>query len=175
MTDKDMLAEAVLASKELVTRYLAGFDDANRMKQAPGLPDHAAWTLGHCALTMHRVAEKLDDRALPESDFVTGDGREGDAKRYDTESVCFDSKPVDDAAIYPMIDRGREVFEAACDRLGAAASNAVQSKLDEEIQWGPAPIPLWRLVLRVSLHNGAHAGQLVDLRRGLGLERVIQA
>ena len=159
-------------SGPLLTRFLDGFDDENRTTQAAGLPNHAAWTLGHCALTMHRLAEALDGKALPEQDFVQGDRRDGDHRRYDTESICFGSVPMVDPGRYPGLERGRQIFEAAVERL-ACAVEASQS-LDEPLQWHGQAIKAGRLVARVAFHNGCHGGQLTDLRRALGFPPVIQ-
>ncbi len=174
MICRDTLAEAVIASRDLLIRYIAGFNEDNRTHQASNMPNHIIWTLGHCALTMNRVAERLDGRPLPACDYVTGDGAGGDAERFDTESVCFDSTPRDEPEIYPSLERGEEVYAAACDRLAAAVRGAEDADLDQMIQWIPQAIPMWRLVFRVSFHNGTHAGQIVDLRRSLGLDRVIK-
>src|SRR5688500_3629926 len=104
MTRQDMLAQSVELSRVLLARYFKGFDDSNHTKQPPGLPNHFAWTLGHLALNLHRVAQQFEGPsagALPEADFVTGDGRSGDARRYDTEGVAFGSRPTADTALYP--------------------------------------------------------------------------
>ena len=49
MRAQDSLAEAIRSNKTLIGRYLKGFSDANHTKQAAGLPNHVAWTLGHIA------------------------------------------------------------------------------------------------------------------------------
>ncbi len=175
MNRQDTLAETILTSGELLVRFLPGFDDNNRTTAAPGLPNHAAWCLGHCALTMHRVAERLDKLPLPEADFINGDGTRGDAERFDTESVAFNSTAVDQPDHYPLLERARQTFESACDRLATAARNASDSELEVMVPWFPAEIPLWKMLIRLSFHNGAHTGQIIDLRRALGLGPVIRS
>jgi hypothetical protein len=174
MNAHDMLAEVVLASKGLVARFLSGFGDGNRTRQAANLPNHVIWTLGHLALTLHRVAERIDGGALPENDFLTGDGSNGTSTRFDTESVGFGSQPVDDGSRYPTLARGVEIYEAACDHLADAVRAAEAGRLDQTIPWHGGEITLRALVTRVTFHNGVHTGQITDLRRALGLERVIQ-
>ena len=173
MNRQDTLAESILATKPLFTRFVSGFDDASRAAQTPELPNHVIWCLGHCALTMHRVAERFDDNSLPETDFIQGDASQGDEARYDTESVCFDSTPSDNPALYPTLARGVEVFEAACDRFASAVRSATDEALDSMIPWHDGEMPLWKLIMRVCFHNGAHAGQITDLRRAMGMTRVI--
>jgi len=174
MTSQDLLAESIISSRDLLARFVEGFDDANRTKQTRNLPGHVAWILGHCALTMHRVAEACDGRPLPESDFITGDGRAGGAARFDTESVCFDSTPVDEPNRYPTMARCRAIFESACDRLADSVRSASDDALARMMPWGSDAIPFWKMVLRIAFHNGAHTGQIIDLRRALGLGRVIK-
>lgn len=168
MTRGEALSRSVTDSGELLRRYLAGFEDSNCTAQAPGLPNHAAWCLGHCALTMHRAAERLDAGALPDSDFISGADR-GDARRFGTESVSFDSEPCTDPQRYPRWARCLAIFDASCDRLARAVRGVDDSRLDATTQWGRAETPLFGLVSRMVFHNGTHCGQIVDLRRALGL------
>lgn len=174
-TRPETLARMIETSIPLSTRYFAGFTDENRAAQLPGLPNHFAWTLGHCALTMHRTAERLDGRPLPEADFQVGvqhaDG--SPPTRFGTEGVAFNSVPAADAGAYPTVARCTEVFETACARLAAAVRSASDDRLDRPEPWGKAQLPMADLIVRVTLHNAMHTGQLVDLRRGLGLPRVI--
>lgn len=167
------LSSALRTSGPLFTRFMAGFDEGNRTRQAPSLPNHAAWTLGHLALTMHRFAERFDGKGLPESDYLTGDGRRGDQKRYDTESVNIGSRPTDEPAIYPTLDRGRAVFEAALDRLATALASLDDARLSEIQPWGKGEMRIDELATRIMFHNGIHAGQMTDLRRALGMPGVI--
>lgn len=173
MSRQETLAEVIRSTKALLIRYLAGFTNENRTKQAVNLPNHAVWCLGHCALTMNRMAERFDGQSLPASDFIMGDGASGDARRFDTESVCFGSEPIDDLDRYPALERGVEIYESACDRFAAAIRAAPDEKLDESIPWHDGDMTLSQLVMRICFHNGTHAGQLTDLRRALSFDRVI--
>ena len=180
MTSNELLAESVLMTKNLLARYLAGFDEASRTKQAAGLPNHVAWNLGHCAHTMHRIANMfLSDPpssagALPESDFVTGDGTKGDAQRFDTESVSFGSQPLDEPGMYPSLARSAQIYDAACDRLAAVIRGVPEAKLMQTVSWGASGVQatLWSMVMRMVFHNGFHTGQIADLRRALGFKSI---
>ncbi len=180
MTPRDLLADSVLSTKTLLARYLTGFDESNRTRQAAALPNHVAWNLGHCALTMHRVANMfLSDPPvsagpLPDSDFIVGDGSCGTASRFDTESVSFGSQPTAEPGHYPTLARSAQIYDAACDRLAAAIRSAPDSKLTQMVKWGAAGMetPLWSLALRMVFHNGFHTGQLADLRRALGFKSI---
>ncbi|MFG0329139.1 MAG: DinB family protein [Phycisphaerales bacterium] len=170
---QETLAGAIRATKPLFVRFTRDFTDHTRTRQFERLPNHVVWCLGHCALTMHRVAERFDGAPLPEADFKSGDGRSGDAKRFDTESVCFGSTAVDEPAIYPTLERAVEVYEAACDRFAAAVENATDARLDEELPWHDGSMTHEDLVLRLCFHNGCHAGQITDLRRAFEMPPVI--
>jgi hypothetical protein len=171
----EVLAESVRASLALFERYLAGFDDTNHTRQAPGLPNHAAWCLGHCAMTMHRAAERLGaEAALPAGDFLL-DAARGDSRRFGTESVCFGSRPVDDPAAFPTLARCREIFRNAGERLAETAKAAEPPTLTKPTTFfGGAELPAWHAVPRAVFHNGMHCGQIADLRRALGLGSVFE-
>lgn len=174
MNRAETLAENILATKPLLLRFVEDFNVEDATKQVEGLPNHVVWSLGHCALTMQRVSERFDGKQLPESDFVIGDGKQGDVNRFDTESVCIESVPVDDPSIYPNLVRSIEIFSNACNRFAEAVRNSPDEKFDEELPWHEGPMPFWKLVMRVCFHNGTHAGQLTDLRRALGKGRIIK-
>ena len=173
MNGSDALALSIEATEGLLLRFVADIENEERARQYPGLPNHVIWVLGHCAMTMNRLAAMLDGGTLPDSDFVQGDGTRGDAHRFDTESVRFDSSPVPEADLYPTMERGREIYTAACHRLADVVRTLDPAALDDTIEWHGTPVRTADLVLRVGFHNGAHAGQVLDLRRNLGKPRVI--
>lgn len=167
-----MLAEVVRASGPVLTRFLAGFTEETRTKQGPGLPNHVAWTLGHCAYTMGRLVERFGGPALPEKDFIAGDGTKGNTEKFDTLSVRLNSYPVDDPKRYPTLVRSREIFDGAVARLASVVEASDGAKLETLAPWGEQKMSLGTLVMRVSLHNAQHAGQLADLRRALDMPRI---
>ncbi len=174
MTRQETLANAVMATMPLFTRFLAGFTDNNRTHQEPGMPGHAAWQCGHCALTMHHLGAVLDDGAFPpEDDFYPREVDHGDIHKFAHMMVRKDSVPVDDPNLYPTMDRAQAIFERACERLAAAARNASDARLDEEMDWGGTMFARHLLVHRVCFHNACHAGQLTDLRRMMGIPPIL--
>lgn len=180
MSDRrEIIAQGVEGCKLWTGRYLIGFDDANCTRQPTNLPNHVAWSLGHCAHTMHRVAGMFDGHGIPEGDFAAGAPDEGGPShrrptRFWIETIAFNSTPTDDAKVYPGMARSAEVYNAACDRLAGAIRAAADEKLDETVQWGIGPITLGVLCLRMIFHNGDHTGQILDTRRALNMPRVIQ-
>jgi len=177
MTDRrEMIAQGVEECKVWTGRYLTGFDDASCTRQPANLPNHVSWSLGHCALTMHRVADKFDGRGIPDGDFIEGshEGASGRPVRFWIESVAFGSVPTDDAVRFPGLGRASAVYNAACDRLAAAVRGAPDSKLEESTAWGAGQTKLGLLALRMIFHNGDHTGQIVDTRRALNMPLVLK-
>jgi hypothetical protein len=172
MTRAEALAESILQSRGLLTRYLAGFDDSNHTATVPGLPNHVAWILGHCALTMHRAAEKIDGRSRLDGSFIEG-AASGDARRFGTESVAFGSDPGQGSAVFPPLARCIEIFSDAADRLAGALRHASEDSLDELVPFfGGASLPRWSVAPRIVFHNGTHCGQIADMRRVLGMKPI---
>jgi hypothetical protein len=171
------LAEQVRQCKVLLGRYLAGFTDVTCVRGTPDLPNHAAWCLGHCAVTMHRFAEKLDGRGLPTSDFVVvaeSDGTHGSREKgvFDAEGVAFGSVPSDRHDRFPTLARATEIYNAACDRLAGTLEGLSDARLEETVVWGNQPHKVWAVATRLIFHNGFHTGQIADLRRALGMRSI---
>ena len=172
MNRGEILARAIGESWSYFVRYLNGFDDSNYTRQPPGLPNHVAWSPGHCALTMHRAAERIDGRPPPLIHFL--DATRGDAHHFGSESVSFHSRPTGDPALYPSLSACVAVYDAACTRFAAAVGAASESTLDERVKWGSTEVSIESLVLRMVFHNGTHCGQIIDLRRALGFGSIFR-
>lgn len=179
MKAQDLLAEGVLNTRVLASRYLVGFDESHRTKQAPGLPNHVVWNLGHLALTMHRAADRLDglegSGPVPAADFIEGGTKSGggDATRFASESVAFGSVPVDAPAEYPSLARAIEIFGNACERLARSCRALSDEALQLQAPWGMnQTMPRFQLAMRMAFHNGFHVGQIADLRRAFGFKSI---
>ncbi len=168
LTPQALLADTIELSKVNLSRYLVGFDDASSTRQAANLPNHIRWNIGHLALTMHRVAEKVDGKPIPDSDFASTPAK----GKFNTESVSFGSKPADDELSYPPLERCVEIYNAAVDRLAAAARALPDSRLTEMVPWPTLQMPMHQLIVRMAYHNGFHIGQIADMRRALGFKSI---
>lgn len=192
-----LLADQILETKGLTARYLAGFNSVNHVRQTPDLPNHVAWCLGHMALTMHRVAllikgvhwtppeppppqpGTLSHPSIPTPfaphDFVTGDGTAGSREKgwFDTEAVAFRSTPEERHDRFPTLERCIVIFNTAADTLAEAVRNLDDHRLDQKVVWGQGEQTIWALLTRMVFHNGFHTGQIADLRRALGLKRIM--
>jgi len=171
----ELLAHNVMNAQTLFERFLVGFDDTNRTTQAPALPNHLAWTLGHLALTAHRGAHRVqghdDPRPLPEEAFIAG--QRGTDTHYAVESVSFGSTPADEPDAYPSLARALEIMHGAHEALRDALHQADDNALDRQTPWGASTITVGDLALRMGFHIATHAGQITDLRRALGLGSVL--
>lgn len=156
-----MLADAVRSTEALLTRFLEGFDDANATAQGPGLPNHAAWILGHLALTMHRAAERIADATFPLD--------------WDPEPFAFGSTPTAAPGDYPALAEMIERYSAGMGLLADAIGGAGDEGLARSVSWGRGATTTARdLAVRMVWHNGVHCGQLIDLRRSFDLGPVIR-
>ncbi len=178
MHDPASLAAAVRSAEPLLLRYAEGFTDENKTRQAPNIANHFAWTMGHCALTMMRAADRIagfvEPQTLPTGDWVHGDGTAGDPSRFDTESVGYGSTPVTDPAKYPRAARCVAIYKAAHEHLAVTIERSTASQLAKDVGWGKnLTMPAAHLALRMLFHNGTHCGQLIDLRRALGMAKVV--
>ncbi|MBY0308270.1 MAG: DinB family protein [Phycisphaerales bacterium] len=176
-TRGELLAEVTLLNKQLVGRYLVGFNDVTAVRQTPDLPNHVAWTLGHLAVTMHRVAALIEGEGapgLPPKDLISGGGFAGsrDKGYIDADAVAFGSRPEERHDKYPTLARCVEIFNNACDRLAAAVRSCDEAALDRVVPFGSMQMPVWALVARMAFHNGFHTGQIADLRRALGFRSI---
>ncbi len=154
------IADAIKSTEELLIRFLEGFDDANATAQPAGLPNHAVWTLGHLALTMHRAAEQIAGAAFP--------------LPWDPEPYAFGSSPTGASEDYPPLAEMIDNYHRAFALLLEAVRSAGNEGLSRPVHWGQTTVTARDLALRMVFHNGAHCGQLVDLRRALGLGPVIR-
>ena len=167
-----VLSAAVSASGPLLLRYVAGFDDVTALRQFSGQPNHLRWTLGHCGLSLHRVACMIDGGVIPLSDYAHGD-QEPNRDRFLQSRVCRGSSPTSSALAYPGLNRSIEIFSCAIDRLSGAVLRVSDPDLARVLPWHDGPIRLEILIHRITFHTACHAGQIIDQRRSLGLPLVI--
>ena len=85
------------------------------------------------------------------------------------------STPTTDGQRYPSLARSRAIFDDAIETLARTIEIQSPERLSESVAWNDTPIRIDTLIIRVCFHNGMHAGQLTDLRRGLGFTAVLPA
>ncbi len=160
MTIASELASAVESTGDLLIRFLDGFDDTNATAQAQALPNHVAWTLGHLALTMHRAAERIAGQTY--------------ALTWDSEPYAFGSTPTAERDEYPPLAELIQRYRRSLKLVSDAARHAGDGGLHKEVSWGRSTTIARDLLLRMVWHNGVHCGEIIDLRRALGLGTVIK-
>ena len=170
------LALMIRGSAPLLLRFLRGFDESNRTLQRPEMPNHPIWILGHTAFTMARFGHLAGGPVPNEKDFAPEDGSDGaqnSAIRFRADDVMKDSTPVGDPDFYPSLARGQEIFSRAIEELACVLESLPTERLQETVLWNGDPLRIDALAIRLCFHNGLHAGQLTDLRRGAGFDRVL--
>ncbi len=173
MSDQQSIADGIEQCKPMLLRFLDGFDDASRTRQTPHQPNHVAWTLGHCALTMHRAAGHFDDGSLPESAFIA-DQFAGDSERFGVESVVRGSTPRPDPDLYPRLECCVSIYESACDRLADVVRCAEARDLNAVVESNGDHPTARDLLFALIFHNGTHCGQIIDLRRALEMPNILR-
>ncbi len=175
-TSPSTLALMIRGSAPLLLRFLRGFDESNRAMQRPGMPNHPIWILGHTAYTMARFGHLIGGPAMNEKDFAPEDGSDGaqsSSVRFRADDVMKDSMPLSDPNFYPSLARGQEIFSRAIEELACVLESLPAQRLQETVLWNGDPLRIDALAIRLCFHNGLHAGQLTDLRRGAGFNRVL--
>ena len=170
------LALMIRGSAPLLLRFLRGFDEGNRALQRPGMPNHPIWILGHTAFTMARFGHLIGGPVPNQKDFVPEDGSDGaqdSSIRFRADDVMKDSMPVSDPDFYPSLARGQEIFSRAVEELACILESLSADRLKDTVLWNGDPLRIDALAIRLCFHNGLHAGQLTDLRRGAGFDRVL--
>lgn len=171
------LAGMIRHSAPLLLRFLQGFDESNRTIQPPGLPNHPIWILGHTAFTMARFGHLIGNAAPSGADFISDATASASSsnreQRFLIDDIQKDSTPTDDPHRYPSLARGQEIFARAVEDLARAIESLPPARLQESVPWNDGPQRIDALAIRLCFHNGMHSGQLTDLRRVLGLSRVL--
>lgn len=136
--------------------------DAEMILQPPGLPNHAAWTLGHLIFSFQEIAAETGSaRWLPE----------------DWESrYGFGSSPARALSAESSRDNMIAMFDDAARRLHDAVSmldeDTLSLPLPDEDARAVMPTVGHALLQIVSAHTAFHAGQIAAWRRGIGKEVV---
>lgn len=161
-----MIAELVNCFDRTAT-YIRGLvadlSDEEMILQPPGVPNHAAWTVGHVIHSYQAIAGALGVSPwLPDTwEPVFGYG----SSPRDVVDSAYASKDI-------LMTQ----FAEACDRLRGALLSTEESRLRD-----PLPDPessetfastADALVQVVAAHTAYHAGQLAAWRRAIGREPV---
>jgi len=146
-----------------IRELVADLRDEEMILQPPGVPNHAAWTLGHVIHSCQAIAGELGVSPWLSDDWESFFG--------------YGSSPHDAAgSAYSSRDVLAAYLADASDRLRAALLTTDEDRLRD-----PLPDPKSREVLPttgaallqiVCAHTAYHAGQLAAWRRAIGREPV---
>lgn len=139
-----------------VEQSIADLSDDEMVEQPVGVPNHAAWTVGHIIYSCQGIAAELGSELwLPEaweSDFGYG------------------SKPLPEKGRYPTKPELLRLFADSTIRLRQVLLSTDESMLRRSLPDDALPT-MAHLLLQVVLgHTGYHAGQLAVWRRAIGKE-----
>lgn len=164
------LADVLAGAVPLTLRYVAGFDDVTALQQFSGRPNHVIWTLGHCGWTAARVASHLSSKPVSAAWYSQEPGCNA---AFQIASICRGSTPSVLPGTYPTLERALEIFRTAHGLLASVVLSLDDERFCVETEWHDGPIRLDALLSRVAFHTACHAGQIIDLRRAIGLPLVL--
>ena len=151
---KSELVRTFEITTEFIQKSVADLSDDEMVVQPAGVPNHAAWTLGHIVYSCQEIAAELgSDRWLPEtwkSEFGYG------------------STPVPDSNKYPTKAEMLNLLAAAISRLRQSLLNAGDSVWQRRLADDQLPTMADMLLQVVLAHTAYHAGQLAVWRRAIG-------
>ncbi len=122
--------------------------------------NHAAWLLGHLAYADDGFYTKLsgNDSVIPDN--------------YETQ-FGMGTEPSDDASVYPskaeLLAAMEKAHTALVDWFGTLSEEQIAAPLPEGMEMFGANHGT--VAATLAWHEGIHAGQLVEVRRSLGLPR----
>lgn len=148
---------------EYVRALVTDLSDDEMILQPPGVPNHAAWTIGHLVLSCQAIAGELGVAPWLPDEWESLFGY-GSSPREVADTV--------------HVSRGILMtrFDDACDRLRSAMRGTDESRLREPLP-DPASQAIFAttadaLLQLVAAHTAYHAGQLAAWRRAIGRDPV---
>jgi len=137
---------------------VADLSEEDMVLQPPGIPNHAAWTLGHVIFSCQALAGELGIEAWLSSDWESRFG-------YGSSPTAVVSQYPSKAALLTMFGEASHRFQAAL--LGLNEMALAEPLPDEKVR-GILPTKGHALLQVVAAHTAYHAGQLAVWRRVIG-------
>lgn len=153
--------ESALFAHNMVAKMVSDFPESKAAFQTSPTDNHVLWHLGHLALDYQWFAAALD-------------GKPTGTTEVETKLFGMGSKPIPDAKAYPTLAELKQRFEAAWQRLAAAAQSLRGEDATKPtlIDSGGFLKDRLHTVEASAWHDGWHAGQISGLRKALGLKGV---
>ncbi len=159
----ELLVNNSTANTKVFQRFIADIPDDKLCAQFPGLPNHAAWQIGHLTAVRGAVSNMLGKPAPLPEDWSARYGR--------------NSTPNPDPAVNPPRELLLSLLEKTQSHLTTVLRETDPASLDAPHD-RPQMLPLFptkkHLFFHIlTTHDGLHLGQLSDLRRTMGLPRIL--
>lgn len=162
LSSVDASLNGLALARGVTHKFLEGIaDDKLTHRAAPG-SNHALWIMGHLAHAENSFCSKIsgNDSVLPEN--------------Y-TELFGMGSEPSDDASTYPSKSELMDALDKSRAFLISWLSGLSEDQLaaplpDDYEMFGPNAASL---ATAIAWHEGVHGGQLIEIRRSLGLPRAV--
>jgi uncharacterized damage-inducible protein DinB len=156
------LAACLERTVAFMRQSVADLSDEDIVAQPPGVPNHAAWTLGHVIHSCQAMAGELGvEPWLPphwESQFGYGSSPAAVSSRHPSKAALL-------AALAEASDRLRIAL------LGMNEAALAEPLPDEAVR-EMLPTKGHALLQIIAAHTAYHAGQLAAWRRAIGREPV---
>jgi hypothetical protein len=156
---KDVIINSLQIHLDTIGRLVGDVEDARMTQQPTGVPNHAAWILGHLAYSFQGIGEELGlDPWVPEDwpeRFGTGSAPVSDPAE----------NPSKDALVARLAEGERRLVTA----LRAMSEDDLARPLPDEQHRAMFPTLGHALAHVVIGHTAAHIGQLTVWRRAMGL------
>jgi hypothetical protein len=156
MTDE--LIRSFESTVRFVVQSVDDLSDEDMIRQPPGVPNHAMWTMGHIVHSCQGMATELGVEPWLHEEWESAFG--------------YGSTPSPDGELYPGKAEMKALFADAAIRLCDAVRSADESTLGRTLPDEDFPTLGHILFQVVAAHTAYHAGQLAVWRRAMGKESV---
>jgi uncharacterized damage-inducible protein DinB len=137
---------------------VADLSDEDMVLQPPGVPNHAAWTLGHIIYSCQAMAGELGVEPWLPGDWESQFG-------YGSSPTAVITQYPRKAALLPALEDASRHLRTA---LQATNETALAEPLPDETVRGMLPTKGHAILQIVAAHTAYHAGQLAVWRRAIG-------
>jgi len=157
MHNREQLRFMLETGQRIIRKTIDDITDHDSMVCGADRSNHARWQVGHLAYfdgyTLALAGDRSEDYRSLKEPFGMG------------------STVSDDPAAYPPWTDLRESLYRIHAKLNMLVSDDSGVDPDMNVSEGEGRQPLWQVLTFVSLHESYHAGQIVAIRRALGLDR----
>jgi len=137
---------------------VADLSDEDIVLEPPGVPNHAAWTLGHVIHSCEAMAGELGVEPWLPRDWESHFG-------YGSSPTAVTAQHPTKAALLAAL---AEASQRLCTALRAVDEAALTEPLPDETVRAMLPTKGHALLQVVAAHTAFHAGQLAAWRRAIG-------